>query len=130
MTLIPFEIIVGEKTVTGKIEDDITTRELDPIIREVIKIKSVQSVDIDIITYQKLITLACVKECSVFQPGSLKEWDELGSKTAKAIMEEAVKYYPLVDYLTQMISTVAGSSEFSISDTLSVLTSSDGTKKQ
>lgn len=125
-----FSFKYGNKTITGKLEDDIPTAKFDDIIKNTIQIKSMSDYNLDIRSYMKLITLAAVTECSAFKPGDLNEWDKLGVKLASRITKEVVKYYPLLEPLREMISAVAGSTKFEIDDISSALTTSDGIKKQ
>ena len=110
MAIKTFNVDIEGTSQTIEYEDDITFGELENILNKCLDLSDVQKPKVNIPLYRQLILTTVIKKAP-FDIGDLSEIRNLKASTAKKIMEEVMKDYPLAKYLEEWVETFVGKVE-------------------
>ena len=107
MAIKTFNVDIEGTSQTIEYEDDITFGELENILNKCLDLSDVQKPKVNIPLYRQLILTTVIKKAP-FDIGDLSAIRNLKASTAKKIMEEVMKAYPLAKYLEEWVETFVG----------------------
>ena len=107
MAIKTFNVDIEGTSQTIEYEDDITFGELENILNKCLDLSDVQKPKVNIPLYRQLILTTVIKKAP-FDIGDLSAIRNLKASTAKKIMEEVMKDYPLAKYLEEWVETFVG----------------------
>ena len=110
MAIKTFKVKIEGTSQTIEYEDDITFGELENILNKCLDLSDVQKPKVNIPLYRQLILTTVIKKAP-FDIGDLSAIRNLKASTAKKIMEEVMKDYPLAKYLEEWVETFVGKVE-------------------
>ena len=110
MAIKTFNVDIEGTSQTIEYEDDITFGELENILNKCLDLSDVQKPKVNIPLYRQLILTTVIKKAP-FDIGDLSAIRNLKASTAKKIMEEVMKDYPLAKYLEEWVETFVGKVE-------------------
>ena len=110
MAIKTFNVDIEGTSQTIEYEDDITFGELENILNKCLDLSDVQKPKVNIPLYRQLILTTVIKKAP-FDIGDLSAIRNLKASTAKKIMEEVMKDYPLSKYLEEWVETFVGKVE-------------------
>jgi len=110
MAIKTFKVDIEGTSQTIEYEDDITFGELENILNKCLDLSDVQKPKVNIPLYRQLILTTVIKKAP-FDIGDLSAIRNLKASTAKKIMEEVMKDYPLAKYLEEWVETFVGKVE-------------------
>ena len=110
MAIKTFNVDIEGTSQTIEYEDDITFGELENILNKCLDLSDVQKPKVNIPLYRQLILTTVIKKAP-FDIGDLSAIRNLKASTAKKIMEEVMKDYPLAKYLEEWVVTFVGKVE-------------------
>ena len=110
MAIKTFNVDIEGTSQTIEYEDDITFGELENILNKCLDLSDVQKPKVNIPLYRQLILTTVIKKAP-FDIGDLSAIRNLKASTAKKIMEEVMKDYPLAKYLEEWVETFLGKVE-------------------
>ena len=110
MAIKTFKVKIDGTSETIEYEDDITFGELENILNKCLDLSDVQKPKVNIPLYRQLILTTVIKKAP-FDIGDLSAIRNLKASTAKKIMEEVMKDYPLAKYLEEWVETFVGKVE-------------------
>ena len=108
MAIKTFNVDIEGTSQTIEYEDDITFGELENILNKWLDLSDVQKPKVNIPLYRQLILTTVIKKAP-FDIGDLSAIRNLKASTAKKIMEEVMKDYPLAKFLGDWVETFTGS---------------------
>ena len=108
MAIKTFKVKIDGTSETIEYEDDITFGELENILNKCLDLSNVQKPEVNIPLYRQLILTTVIKKAP-FDIGDLSAIRNLKASTAKKIMEEVMKDYPLAKFLGDWVETFTGS---------------------
>jgi len=120
----------GKETV--EYEDDLTFGELEAILSATLDLSDLQNPKVDIPKYRMSILTKVLRKAP-FPVGDTNSIRTLKSSTAKIVIREVMKSFPLAKFLEDWVETFTGSLEETTSSTTSITSvppSSAGTKEQ
>ena len=132
MALKSFEIDWEGRKETIEYEDDLTFGELESIINSCVDLTDVTKPKVKIPEYRQTILLKVIRKAP-FEIGSAVAIRNMKATIAKQIISGVMRDYPLAKYLEDWMMTFMGSekeNEESQQSTITVHSTSDGTKKQ
>ena len=132
MALKSFEIDWKGIKETVEYEDDLTFGELEAILSATLDISDLQNPKVDIPKYRMSILTKVLRKAP-FPVGDTNSIRTLKSSTAKIVIREVMKSFPLAKFLEDWVETFTGSLEENASSTTSITSvppSSAGTKEQ
>ena len=92
---------------TVEYEDDITFGELEGILNQCLDVTQIQDPKVNLPLYRELI-LTTVLRKAPFEIKDVASIRNLKASTAKIIMKEVMKDYPLAKYLEEWVETFVG----------------------
>ena len=110
MAIKTFKVDIEGTSQTIEYEDDITFGELENILNKCLDLSDVQKPKVNLTLYRQLILTTVIKKAP-FDIGDLSAIRNLKASTAKKIMEEVMKDYPLAKYLEEWVETFVGKVE-------------------
>ena len=110
MAIKTFNVDIEGTSQTIEYEDDITFGELENILNKCLDLSDVQKPKVNIPLYRQLILTTVIKKAP-FDIGDLSAIRNLKASTAKKIMEEVMRDYPLAKYLEEWVETFVGKVE-------------------
>lgn len=132
MVLKSFEIDWEGGKETVEYEDDLTFGELEAILSATLDLSDLQNPKVDIPKYRMSILTKVLRKAP-FPVGDTNSIRTLKSSTAKIVIREVMKSFPLAKFLEDWVETFTGSLEETTSSTTSITSvppSSAGTKEQ